>query len=83
MESVYRVPLSFSHSSPPVCSCSYSLEGLSGVQEELRGSIVQGPRVQEPWRMPRHDSDDRVSLVSLTEEQDEREEQNRLRDPVS
>ncbi|XP_037549991.1 A-kinase anchor protein 13 [Nematolebias whitei] len=60
---------------------SYSLEGLSRVQEELRGSIIQGPHVQEPWRMPRHDSDDRVSLVSLTEEQDEREEQNRLHDP--
>uniref|UniRef100_A0A3Q2ZL98 Si:dkey-172h23.2 n=1 Tax=Kryptolebias marmoratus TaxID=37003 RepID=A0A3Q2ZL98_KRYMA len=57
---------------------SYSLEGLSGVQEELRGSNIQGPRVQEPWRMPRQDSDDRVSLVSLTEEQEELEEQNRL-----
>nr|XP_015809407.2 A-kinase anchor protein 13 isoform X3 [Nothobranchius furzeri] len=59
---------------------SYSLEGLSGVQEELRGSTSQGPRIQEPWRMPRHDSEDRVSLVSLTEEQEEREEHSRQRD---
>ncbi|XP_069029524.1 A-kinase anchor protein 13 [Embiotoca jacksoni] len=59
---------------------SYSLEGLSGVQEELRGPIAQGPRILEPSSMPRHDSDDRGSLVSLTEEQEERGEHSRLHD---
>ncbi|XP_026234746.1 A-kinase anchor protein 13 isoform X2 [Anabas testudineus] len=49
---------------------SYSLEGLSGGQEEPRGPTTQGPRIVEPIRMPRHDSDDRGSLVSLTEEQE-------------
>ncbi|XP_072236224.1 A-kinase anchor protein 13 isoform X3 [Leuresthes tenuis] len=60
---------------------SYSLEGLSGGREELRGSTGQGPRLLEPSRMPRHDSDDRGSLVSLTEEQEDREENGRLHDP--
>ncbi|XP_041844776.1 A-kinase anchor protein 13 isoform X3 [Melanotaenia boesemani] len=60
---------------------SYSLEGLSGGREELRGSIAQGPRILEPFRMPRQDSDDRGSLVSLTEEQEEREEHTRLHNP--
>uniref|UniRef100_A0A3Q1H2F1 Uncharacterized protein n=1 Tax=Acanthochromis polyacanthus TaxID=80966 RepID=A0A3Q1H2F1_9TELE len=62
---------------------SYSLEGLSGGQEELRAPTTQGPRIVEPLRMPRHDSDDRGSLVSLTEEQEERGEQGRLYDPKS
>ncbi|XP_041814727.1 A-kinase anchor protein 13 isoform X2 [Chelmon rostratus] len=62
---------------------SYSLEGLSGGQEELRGPTTQGPRILEPLRMPRHDSDDRGSLVSLTEEQEELGEQSRLHDPKS
>ncbi|XP_040907606.1 A-kinase anchor protein 13 isoform X2 [Toxotes jaculatrix] len=62
---------------------SYSLEGLSGGQEELRGPTSQGPRILEPLRMPRHDSDDRGSLVSLTEEQEERGEHGRLHDPKS
>ncbi|XP_076598220.1 A-kinase anchor protein 13 isoform X3 [Chaetodon auriga] len=62
---------------------SYSLEGLSGGQEELRGPTTQGPRILEPLRMPRHDSDDRGSLVSLTEEQEELGEHCRLRDPKS
>ncbi|XP_042339869.1 A-kinase anchor protein 13-like isoform X3 [Plectropomus leopardus] len=62
---------------------SYSLEGLSGVQEELRGPTTQGPRILEPSRMPRHDSDDRGSLVSLTEEQEELEDRGRLHDPKS
>ncbi|XP_078017755.1 A-kinase anchor protein 13-like isoform X1 [Epinephelus lanceolatus] len=62
---------------------SYSLEGLSGVQEELRGPTAQGPRILEPSRMPRHDSDDRGSLVSLTEEQEELGEHGRLHDPKS
>ncbi|KAM9764912.1 A-kinase anchor protein 13 isoform 4-T5 [Menidia menidia] len=60
---------------------SYSLEGLSGGRDDLRGSTGQGPRLPEPTRMPRHDSDDRGSLVSLTEEQEEREENDRLHDP--
>ncbi|XP_075321668.1 A-kinase anchor protein 13 isoform X4 [Odontesthes bonariensis] len=60
---------------------SYSLEGLSVAREELRGSTGQGPRLPEPSRMPRHDSDDRGSLVSLTEEQEDREENGRLHDP--
>ncbi|GLD55556.1 A-kinase anchor protein 13 isoform X1, partial [Lates japonicus] len=59
---------------------SYSLEGLSGGQEELRGPTTQGPRILEPLRMPRHDSDDRGSLVSLTEEQEELGERGRLHD---
>ncbi|XP_035992138.1 A-kinase anchor protein 13 isoform X3 [Fundulus heteroclitus] len=57
---------------------SYSLEGLSGIQEELRGSAIQEPRVLAQSRMPRYNSDDRGSLVSLTEEQEEREEDTRL-----
>ncbi|KAM6942735.1 A-kinase anchor protein 13 [Xenentodon cancila] len=60
---------------------SYSLEGLTGGQEELRASTTQGPRILEPSRMPRQDSDDRGSLVSLTEEQEELEEHSRLHDP--
>ncbi|XP_053720594.1 A-kinase anchor protein 13 isoform X2 [Synchiropus splendidus] len=48
---------------------SYSLEGLSGVQDELRGPTSESSR--EPSRISRHDSDERGSLVSLTEEQEE------------
>nr|XP_043885644.1 A-kinase anchor protein 13 isoform X5 [Solea senegalensis] len=59
---------------------SYSLEGLSGGQEELRGPTTRGPRILEPPRMPRHDSDDRGSLVSLTEEQEELGEHAGLHD---
>ncbi|XP_053277907.1 A-kinase anchor protein 13 isoform X3 [Pleuronectes platessa] len=59
---------------------SYSLEGLSEVQEELRGPTPQGPRILEPLRMPRQYSDDRGSLVSLTEEQDELGEHERLQE---
>ncbi|XP_070708917.1 A-kinase anchor protein 13 isoform X2 [Pempheris klunzingeri] len=62
---------------------SYSLEGLSGGQEELRSPSTQGPRIVEPSRMPRHDSDDRGSLVSLTEEQEELGDHDRLHDPKS
>ncbi|XP_057701735.1 A-kinase anchor protein 13 isoform X2 [Corythoichthys intestinalis] len=50
---------------------SYSLEGLSGGQEEARRPASQGPRILEPSRMLRHDVDERGSLVSLTEEQEE------------
>ncbi|XP_038148804.1 A-kinase anchor protein 13 isoform X2 [Cyprinodon tularosa] len=57
---------------------SYSLEGLSGIQEELRGSTIQEPCILEHSRMPRQNSDDRGSLVSLTEEQEEREDDSRL-----
>lgn len=63
--------------------CSYSLEGLSGIQEELRGSTIQEPRDLERSRMPRHNSDDRGSLVSLTEEQEEWDEDSRLQEQVS
>ncbi|XP_071346230.1 A-kinase anchor protein 13 isoform X3 [Trachinotus anak] len=70
-----------SHGVEVVSSFSYSLEGLSGGPEELRGSSTQGPRILEPLRMPRHDSDDRGSLVSLTEEQEELGEHGRLYDP--
>ncbi|XP_069394367.1 A-kinase anchor protein 13 isoform X3 [Paralichthys olivaceus] len=62
---------------------SYSLEGLSGVQEELRGPTPQGPRILEPLRMARQDSDDRGSLVSLTEEQEELGDHGRLHDAKS
>ncbi|XP_059206841.1 A-kinase anchor protein 13 isoform X3 [Centropristis striata] len=62
---------------------SYSLEGLSGTQEELRGPTTQGPRILEPSRIPQHDSDDRGSLVSLTEEQEVLGERGRLHDPKS
>lgn len=57
---------------------SYSLEGLSGGQEELRGSTNRCPQILEPLRMPRHYSDERGSLVSLTEEQEEMVEHGRL-----
>ncbi|XP_041650211.1 A-kinase anchor protein 13 isoform X2 [Cheilinus undulatus] len=60
---------------------SYSLEGLSGAQEELRGPNTQVPRILEPLRIPRQESDDRGSLVSLTEEQEELVEHTRLHDP--
>ncbi|XP_077419402.1 uncharacterized protein LOC144050206 isoform X3 [Vanacampus margaritifer] len=50
---------------------SYSLEGLSGSQEEARGPPCQGPRILEPSRSQQHDVDERGSLVSLTEEQEE------------
>ncbi|XP_044226466.1 A-kinase anchor protein 13 isoform X4 [Thunnus albacares] len=66
------------HGAEVVSSLSYSLEGLSGGQEELRRPAAQGPRILEPLRMFRHDSDDRGSLVSLTEEQEEMEEHSRL-----
>ncbi|XP_035760651.1 A-kinase anchor protein 13 [Neolamprologus brichardi] len=62
---------------------SYSLEGLSGGPEELRGPTSQGPRILEPIRIPRQDSDDRGSLVSLTEEQEDRGEYSRVHDPKS
>ncbi|XP_071383271.1 A-kinase anchor protein 13-like isoform X3 [Centroberyx affinis] len=50
---------------------SYSLEGLSGGREELKGPRTQGPRILEPPRLPRQESEERGSLVSLTEEQEE------------
>lgn len=78
------IPPSFEVTSDSVCHYSYSLEGLSGVQEELRGPITKGPRILEPSRVPRHDSDDRGSMVSLTEEQEEGlGEHSRRHDPVS
>ncbi|XP_077376343.1 A-kinase anchor protein 13 isoform X2 [Festucalex cinctus] len=49
---------------------SYSLEGLSGSQQEARRPACQGPRIVEPSRT-QHDVDERGSLVSLTEEQEE------------
>nr|XP_020472784.1 A-kinase anchor protein 13 isoform X3 [Monopterus albus] len=59
---------------------SYSLEGLSGVQEELRAPTIQGPRILEPTRVPQNDSNDIGSLVSLTEEQAELRERGRFHD---
>ncbi|XP_078800787.1 uncharacterized protein akap13a isoform X5 [Oryzias latipes] len=53
---------------------SYSLEGLSGGRDELRGSSTRGPQMVEPSRLPRQDSEDKGSLVSLTEEQEEQED---------
>lgn len=43
---------------------------------------MQGPRILEPSIMPRQDSLDRGSLVSLTEEQEELVENSRMLDPV-
>ncbi|XP_034040397.1 A-kinase anchor protein 13-like [Thalassophryne amazonica] len=50
---------------------SYSLEGLSGVQEELRRSGVMVPDILEPSRRPAPEVMERGSLVSLTEEQED------------
>ncbi|XP_068612828.1 A-kinase anchor protein 13-like [Brachionichthys hirsutus] len=59
---------------------SYSLEGLSRAQEELRSPTTQVPQILEPPAMPRKDSDHKGSLVSLTEEQDDLEEHSRMHD---
>ncbi|XP_062418042.1 A-kinase anchor protein 13 isoform X2 [Pungitius pungitius] len=59
---------------------SYSLEGLSAVQDEVRGPTTQRPRILEASRMPRRDGDDRGSLVSLTEEQEELGQHGQLHD---
>ncbi|XP_074522101.1 A-kinase anchor protein 13 [Halichoeres trimaculatus] len=59
---------------------SYSLDVLTGFQEELRGPSTQVPRILEPLRLPRNDSEDRGSLVSLTEEQEEHGERIRTHD---
>ncbi|KAM9825012.1 A-kinase anchor protein 13 isoform 3-T5 [Syngnathus typhle] len=56
---------------PAMNQRSYSLEGLSGSQDEARGPASQGARILEPSRMLQHDADERGSLVSLTEEQEE------------
>lgn len=69
-------------SSHLVCSHSYSLEGLTVGQEELRGHATQGPRILESLSMPQQDSDDRGSLVSLTEEQEKLVEHRSLQDLV-
>lgn len=61
---------------------SYSLEGLTGGQEELRGHSAQGPGTLQSSRLPQQDSDDRGSLVSLTEEQEELVEHKSLQDLV-
>uniref|UniRef100_A0A8C7ZZT1 A-kinase anchor protein 13-like n=1 Tax=Oryzias sinensis TaxID=183150 RepID=A0A8C7ZZT1_9TELE len=62
---------------------SYSLEGLSGGRDELRGSSTRGPQMVEPSRLPRQDSEDKGSLVSLTEEQEEQEDVGGVHDPKS
>ncbi|XP_056871047.1 A-kinase anchor protein 13 isoform X5 [Takifugu flavidus] len=59
---------------------SYSLEGLTVGQEELRGHATKGPRILESLNMPQQDSDDRGSLVSLTEEQEKLVEHRSLQD---
>ncbi|XP_077568680.1 A-kinase anchor protein 13 isoform X5 [Stigmatopora nigra] len=56
---------------PAMNQRSYSLEGLSAGQEEGRRPANQGPRVSDSSRMLRHSVDERGSLVSLTEEQEE------------
>lgn len=64
---------------------SYSLEGLSGGQEELRGATTKGPEILEPARTVQHDREareDRGSLVSLTEEQEQMGEHGRLDNQV-
>ncbi|KAM8895086.1 A-kinase anchor protein 13 isoform 2-T3 [Spinachia spinachia] len=59
---------------------SYSLEGLSAAQEDFKGPTTQRPRILEASRMPRRDGDDRGSLVSLTEEQEELGQHGKLHD---
>ncbi|KAK7913546.1 hypothetical protein WMY93_013757 [Mugilogobius chulae] len=61
-----------------VSPLSYSLEGLSGVQEELRGSSSHCPQILEPSGTPHNDSDERGSLMSLTEEPEEKVQLRRL-----
>ncbi|XP_077476026.1 uncharacterized protein LOC144089059 isoform X3 [Stigmatopora argus] len=56
---------------PAMNQRSYSLEGLSAGQEEARRPASQGPGVSDSSRMLRHSVDERGSLVSLTEEQEE------------
>ncbi|XP_061670749.1 A-kinase anchor protein 13 isoform X2 [Syngnathoides biaculeatus] len=56
---------------PAMNQRSYSLEGLSGGHEEGRHLPSQTSRILETSRMLPHDMDERGSLVSLTEEQEE------------
>ncbi|KAL6096204.1 uncharacterized protein ACO6RY_09953 [Pungitius sinensis] len=63
-----------------VCPHSYSLEGLIAVQDEVRDPAIQRPRILEASRMPRRYGDDRGSLVSLTEEQEELGPHGKLHD---
>ncbi|KAF7663052.1 hypothetical protein LDENG_00219750 [Lucifuga dentata] len=63
---------------------SYSLEGLSGVQEGLKCPTTQGgSHILEAPRLPRQESEERGSLVSLTEEQEEMGEHGGLDDQKS
>ncbi|XP_056134197.1 A-kinase anchor protein 13 isoform X2 [Lampris incognitus] len=50
---------------------SYSLEGLSRDREGLRSPSSRMPFIREPANVVRQESEERGSLVSLTEEQEE------------
>lgn len=51
--------------------CSYSLEGLTADRDGGKDSPLQGASPRDPRRMPRQESEERGSLVSLTEEEQE------------
>ncbi|KAG7468181.1 hypothetical protein MATL_G00140090 [Megalops atlanticus] len=64
-----EVPLS---SDPDeISSRSYSLEGLTADREGVKDSPPQGASPRDPRRLPRQESEERGSLVSLTEEEQE------------
>ncbi|KAI1889778.1 hypothetical protein AGOR_G00166440 [Albula goreensis] len=50
---------------------SYSLEGLTADRDGGKDSPLQGASPRDPRRMPRQESEERGSLVSLTEEEQE------------
>ncbi|XP_036399311.1 A-kinase anchor protein 13-like isoform X2 [Megalops cyprinoides] len=50
---------------------SYSLEGLTADREGVKDSPPQGASPRDPRRLPRQESEERGSLVSLTEEEQE------------
>ncbi|KAJ8412931.1 hypothetical protein AAFF_G00105130 [Aldrovandia affinis] len=54
-----------------ISSRSYSLEGLSADRDGGKDSPLQGAMPREPHRLPRQESEERGSLVSLTEEEHE------------
>ncbi|KAM4602724.1 A-kinase anchor protein 13 [Polymixia lowei] len=53
---------------------SYSLEGLSGDVDGLKGPSSQRPRIQEAPRASRQENQERGSLLSLSEGQEDGEE---------
>ena len=58
--------LSVTHTVLLCCGCSYSLEGLAGEEDAGKASVDVG----SPGRVTRLDSEERGSLLSLTEEQE-------------